>query len=307
MVLIFGMGLFFAGQVQAQWTEGAGVLWTNDNVGIGLSNPGQKLDVDGNISLGVAGSIFAKRQDNTMHEFFSMDTNNDILINRSSIIDGLPSRIIMGIGQNERFQIRDSENKNLMSIWEASGRVEVHESFLIGVGGRMSIRRSDGAMHEMFSLDTNDDIVINRGSLVAGLPSSIIFGLGENKYWDVKDSDNAFLLRLEESTKHLKLWTDMFVDGKITATEIEVKLDVWPDFVFSPDYKLKSLGELEDYIKENKSLPGVPTEEYVIENGVNVGEMTSILLQKIEELTLHVIELNKQNEELSRKVSEMKN
>jgi|GEM_PF-5878146 len=103
---------------------------------------------------------------------------------------------------------------------------------------------------------------------------------------------------------HLKMLLnkegDLFVDGKITATELEVKLDVWPDFVFADDYELMSLYEVENYIQQNRHLPNVPSEAEVLQNGVNVGEMTSILLQKVEELTLHIIELNKRIEELEK-------
>lgn len=90
------------------------------------------------------------------------------------------------------------------------------------------------------------------------------------------------------------------VGGKIVTTELEVKLDVWPDFVFADDYELMSLYEVENYIKQNRHLPNVPSEAQVLESGVNVGEMTSILLQKVEELTLHIIELNKRIEELEK-------
>ncbi len=103
-----------------------------------------------------------------------------------------------------------------------------------------------------------------------------------------------------QTTMLLSREGDLYVDGKITASEIEVKLDVWPDFVFADDYELMSLYEVENYIKQNRHLPNVPSEAHVIENGVNVGEMTSILLQKVEELTLHIIELNKRIEELEK-------
>ncbi len=93
---------------------------------------------------------------------------------------------------------------------------------------------------------------------------------------------------------------NLYLDGKITASEVEVKLDVWPDFVFADDYELMSLYEVENYIKQNRHLPNLPSEAQVLENGVNVGEMTSVLLQKVEELTLHIIELNKRIEELEK-------
>ena len=91
------------------------------------------------------------------------------------------------------------------------------------------------------------------------------------------------------------------VNGKVIAEELQIQLKGdWPDFVFADDYELMSLYEVENFIRQNRHLPNVPNEAQVIENGVNVGEMTSILLQKVEELTLHIIELNKRIEELEK-------
>jgi hypothetical protein len=61
---------------------------------------------------------------------------------------------------------------------------------------------------------------------------------------------------------------------------------------------LPSLTEVEAFINKNKHLPDVPSESEVLENGINLGEMDALLLQKIEELTLYVIELEKKLEEL---------
>jgi len=85
------------------------------------------------------------------------------------------------------------------------------------------------------------------------------------------------------------------VKGKIRAEEIKVETG-WSDFVFSPTYNLKSLTEVEQYIKTNKHLPDIPSAAEVEENGINLGEMDSKLLQKIEELTLYLIEMDKENE-----------
>ncbi|MCF8370729.1 MAG: hypothetical protein K9H64_03840 [Bacteroidales bacterium] len=87
------------------------------------------------------------------------------------------------------------------------------------------------------------------------------------------------------------------VNGKITAKEVEVTLTGFSDFVFNDNYKLKPLKEVEQFIKNHKHLPDVPSEQEVIENGLNLGEMDALLLQKVEELTLYVIELNKKIQE----------
>jgi len=97
------------------------------------------------------------------------------------------------------------------------------------------------------------------------------------------------------------------VRGKIIANEVEIKVNKgWADFVFNPDYNLKSLSEVEAFIQENKHLPEIPSEKEVIENGINIGEMQSMLLQKIEELTLYMIEQDKKYNDLNRKYESVK-
>jgi len=71
------------------------------------------------------------------------------------------------------------------------------------------------------------------------------------------------------------------VAGKIYAQEIQVKTDVWADHVFGNSYVLTPLQELEDFIRVNKHLPDVPTEDEVIKCGINIGEMNVLLLKKI--------------------------
>ena len=94
----------------------------------------------------------------------------------------------------------------------------------------------------------------------------------------------------------------MAVNGKINCKEVEVTITGWSDYVFAKDYNLRTLEEVEAYIKENKHLPDVPSEKEVLENGVNVGEMNSTLLKKIEELTLYMIELKKENEQMKAQI-----
>ena len=89
-------------------------------------------------------------------------------------------------------------------------------------------------------------------------------------------------------------------NGQLQAKEVKVTLSDWPDYVFGEDYKLMSLGETEQYIKENGHLPGVPSAQTVEEEGLSLGEMNARLMQKVEELTLHVIELQKQIDELKK-------
>ena len=83
------------------------------------------------------------------------------------------------------------------------------------------------------------------------------------------------------------------VAGKIGAREIKVSTNAGADFVFEPDYKLTDLAALEKFVKTHKHLPDIPAAKQMVENGVNLGELNIKLLQKVEELTLHLIEKDK--------------
>lgn len=95
------------------------------------------------------------------------------------------------------------------------------------------------------------------------------------------------------------------VNGKVNCKEVEVTMSGWSDFVFNSDYKLRSLYEVENFIALNKHLPDVPSEKEVLENGVNLGDMNSTLLQKVEELTLYMIQLQKDNDALKVRISNL--
>ncbi len=88
----------------------------------------------------------------------------------------------------------------------------------------------------------------------------------------------------------------MAVDGKLITEEVKVQLSGnWPDYVFAEDYNLPSLKEIQRHIEEKGHLPNIPSAKEVEANGFALGEMNRLLLEKIEELTLHVIELKKEN------------
>ncbi len=85
---------------------------------------------------------------------------------------------------------------------------------------------------------------------------------------------------------------------KIRAKDIDVDFNDAADYVFAEDYHLKPLREVEAYVKENKHLPGVPSADEFSNQGMNVSKMSNLLLEKVEELTLHIIQLQKEVEAL---------
>jgi len=97
------------------------------------------------------------------------------------------------------------------------------------------------------------------------------------------------------------------VEGKIGAREVKVTAtNPWPDYVFNEKYKLLPLKELEKFVLQYKHLPKMPTANQVKENGIELGDMSSKLLEKIEELTLYTIELNKEIEKMKEEIKNLK-
>jgi len=99
--------------------------------------------------------------------------------------------------------------------------------------------------------------------------------------------------------------TKLAVNGVIQATKLKVTQTPWADFVFNKGYKLRTLESLEEFILQNKHLPGVPSESEVKRNGVDIADTQVLLLQKIEELTLYAIQQYKDNSELRARIEKL--
>ncbi len=95
------------------------------------------------------------------------------------------------------------------------------------------------------------------------------------------------------------------VNGTITDKEVEVTLSGWPDHVFADGYRLMPLTEVQAYIHANRHLPDIPSAAEVEENGVSLGDMQAKLLQKVEELTLYVINLQQENQALKGRLASL--
>lgn len=100
---------------------------------------------------------------------------------------------------------------------------------------------------------------------------------------------------------------NLFVKGGILTDEVRIsQIATWADYVFAKDYKLLTLLELEDFIARNGHLPNVPSAQQVEEEGIALGEMANLQQEKIEELTLYIIQQNKINEEQNKEIQELK-
>ncbi len=82
-------------------------------------------------------------------------------------------------------------------------------------------------------------------------------------------------------------------NGLLYTREVKVNLQSWPDFVFHKEYELMPLNEVETFIAKNGHLPNIPKAEIIETDGLNLGEMNKLLMQKVEELTLYLIEQQK--------------
>ncbi|WP_291119225.1 hypothetical protein [Empedobacter sp. UBA7248] len=115
---------------------------------------------------------------------------------------------------------------------------------------------------------------------------------------NLRSDDNASIAIKAISNGNVGIGTSnpknkLDVNGTVHAKEVKIDMDGWADYVFKKEYDLPTLQEVEMHIQEKGHLPNIPSEKEVLENGISVGETQKLLLQKIEELTLYIIEQNK--------------
>lgn len=97
------------------------------------------------------------------------------------------------------------------------------------------------------------------------------------------------------------------VNGNIRTKKLIVTQTGWPDYVFANDYYLMPLNDVKKFINKNKHLPGIPSAEQVTEAGLDIGDTQALLLKKIEELTLYVIQLKEENQAIKNEIQRIKN
>jgi hypothetical protein len=128
----------------------------------------------------------------------------------------------------------------------------------------------------------------------------------------VNSNDHAFVLNKEGNirigTATMPIGYKLAVGGDVIAERVVVKLQTnWPDYVFSPTYQKATLPEVEQYILKNNHLPNIPSAQEVAEKGQDIGAMNVKMMEKIEELTLYLIEQNKRMDALEKKNEMLEN
>ncbi|RZK26491.1 MAG: hypothetical protein EOO43_02670 [Flavobacterium sp.] len=163
-----------------------------------------------------------------------------------------------------------------------NGEIRAYSQTALGADDGL-LRLSAGGGSNTYVLSYID---ISGYSTIPDMDRNIVVGTGGEERLRVATNGNV---GIGTSTPKEKL----SVNGKIRAHEVKVESANWPDYVFEDTYKPKTLPEIERFIKVNRHLPEVPSAKEVERNGIELGEMNKILLKKIEELTLLLIEQNK--------------
>jgi len=166
-----------------------------------------------------------------------------------------------------------------------------------GIGTGVVDGKSFSIIHSFHGV-INSSINFLRGGAIVG--GSITFSTSENiERVRINQEGNVGIGTITPREK-------LSVNGKIRAHEIKIETANWPDYVFAKDYQLPSLQETEKHIKEKGHLPGIPSADEVKTNGVDLGDMNARLLQKLEEVTLHLIKQEKELLELKKELNNLK-
>jgi hypothetical protein len=292
--------------VQGQWSTNSGgtTYYTSTTngykVGIGVNPATEKLHVAGNILSN--GTITGTTITST-GIFQSSSTNNLSLRTNGTIrLTILNSNGNVGLGSGitnplERLHLDGSIRGN------QSGAVRISSGF-----GTMDI----GAKGTSYgNLDTdrasflfNKRIIVDEGIISSFDESLQLQASGATAITILSGTGNVGIgTSLSTNPNSYKL----AVNGKIGAKEVQVETTsaTWPDYVFQPEYKLLSIAEVEFFINKNKHLPDVPSADEIEKDGHLLGEMDAVLLKKIEEITLYIIELKKENETLKGRIEEL--
>lgn len=149
------------------------------------------------------------------------------------------------------------------------------------------------AVLRAYPIGTNDNIVFSNRTPSGGFVFAAGAGTAEIAHVFI-DNDGRMGVGTDSFTDG-SIEYKLSVDGRIRAEGVKV-YNSWADFVFEDSYDLPTLKEVEAYIAANGHLKDIPSAATVAEEGIDLGEMNKLLLQKVEELTLYVIDLNKQVE-----------
>lgn len=244
-------------------------LATNGNVGVNTALPTEKFDVNGNLKA--TRGLFTAAPANG--QFFA--TNED-RINASTVLAAGSQLDPATI--NRVFNVSDMPQSNMdasPTVWLTvdNRNYWTRLRYRAVQDGDSQFTLFDKVQTETFTIDDDGN---NNVSLVMPKANSRVM-IGTSSFTDGTDVYS------------------LSVNGNVRADRVKV-YTTWADYVFEDDYKLPTLEEVEKHIKEKGHLKDIPSAKEVEENGIELGEMNKLLLQKIEELTLYMIDQKKENE-----------
>ena len=273
-------------------------------VGIGTTDPKKELHVDGNVMISNSNNalLFANSASSTDGDFGIKLSRNGLEFFKPN--NGSPMNNLLYIGTNGNIGIGSSNTTYKLNI-AGSARSTSFQTETLTVTDDVIFNNLAGNTTQVVTVDNNGELsTTSFSTLQDNLGNHIASqNLNLNGYRIINTGNNGGIFI--NTNNNVGIGTlnpihELSVNGTIQAKELIVTTLAadWPDFVFDPEYKLTSLHELDKYIESEKHLPGVPSANEISERGIKVGEMNAILLQKVEELTLYVIELQKQIDEL---------
>lgn len=140
-----------------------------------------------------------------------------------------------------------------------------------------------------------------------GFYGEIPAGIGRWNLYMAGSASNYLAGSVGIGTVSIPTGYKLAVAGNLIAEKVKVKKsNTWPDYVFSPNYKLPNLTEVETFIKQNSHLPEIPSAIEIEKDGQDLGDMNRLLLKKVEELTLYLIELKKENQQQNIEIEKLK-
>ena len=274
-------------------------LIANGVVGIGTNSPSEKLDVIGNIKSSADMIAINVRADKGL--FKSLESEGNLTINGNIGIGIAPGSDRLTVGGNAYVNgLLTTETLIVKQKLDLKGTLSLAGPLGVGIADPQAMLHVNGDGIFEGNLKANkitvNEIEIAGATSPDNTPTSVSFG------------DNLFVNgSVGIGTTKIDGYR-LSVDGKIRAgDDIKVYSSTeWSDFVFKKNYHLKSLPEVEQYIKKHGHLSEIPSAKEVSSNGVELVKMDAKLLQKIEELTLYMIEMKKENANLMKEITELK-
>ncbi|MEI9920512.1 MAG: hypothetical protein WDO14_17225 [Bacteroidota bacterium] len=315
-ILIISMIVFAAGFSSAQTVyvpSGTGGIGssTNSNVGIGTtSTPGAKLEVvgsgNGNVDIKVNGRIMSGdagyqggmwvNNPNTMF-VGALGSNKIGLYNTlwGLSLDASGNTQIAGYLNVQGLRIPGRYNFSATGI-ESAIELEIPAGSYNAIRGVIGTTMSS-SIHFFDPTWYSGSANASAGAINIDGATAVTLGVWNSPLAYFRKSDGFIGFGTTNPDARLS------VKGQVHAQEVKVDLNgaIAPDYVFAKEYKLPSLDKLKEYIEQYQHLPEVPSAKEMDANGINVGEMNLLLLKKIEELTLYVIELKKEVDQLKLK------